>query len=310
MRILITELIWDIGIQTLTDAGFEVDYDPSLGENRTQLLSVIDNYDGLIVRNKTIVDELLMTSGSKLKVIGRLGVGVDNINLESAKYNNIQVIIAKNANATSVSEYVMAALLDASRNLNDANEDVRGGNWQRKLFTGGELAGKTLGLIGMGEISHRVAKRADSFQMNVIGYDPFINIYDFITQETGVKICNTLESLYSQSDFISLHVPLTDDTRRMINKSTFQQMKKNAYIINSSRGGIVDEKDLCTSIQDGEIRGAYLDVLEEEPLSDSSPLHHTPEVTLTPHIAGLTEESQLRTSKLVAERMVNVLNDL
>src|SRR5699024_8923747 len=126
----------------------------------------------------------------------------------------------------------------------------------------------------------------------------------------GVKICSTLEALYSQSDFISLHVPLTDDTRRMISKNALQQMKENAYIINSSRGGIVDEKDLCTSIQEGEIKGAYLDVLEEEPLSDLSPLHHTTGIILTPHIAGLTEESQLRTSKLVAERMVNVLNDL
>src|SRR5690606_30392483 len=176
--------------------------------------------------------------------IGRLGVGLDNIDLKGARERNIPVVSARNANATSVAEYVMAAMLDASRPLQAADADVREGNWNRKLFTGYELNNRTLGLVGMGEIAHRVAKRAKAFGMNVIGFDPFVAPFDHVVQETGIKQVD-LEELLKTSDFISVHVPLTNGTRHLINRDNMRSMKDHAYIINSARGGIVHEGDLA-----------------------------------------------------------------
>ncbi|WP_080873097.1 hydroxyacid dehydrogenase [Oceanobacillus timonensis] len=307
MKILVTELIWNQGIEKLEQEGYAIDYDKELGRNREKLLSIISNYDGLIVRNETKVDSELLDKGTNLKVIGRLGVGLDNIDLKTARDKNMTVVAAKHANATSVAEYVLSAMLDAYRDISQATMDVRKGNWARKKFTGVELSGKTLGLYGMGEIAHRVAKRAKVFGMNVVGYDPFITPYDHIVSETGVKQVNTFEEFITTSDFISIHVPLTKDTKNIFNKEAFLKMKGDAYIINTARGGIINEHDLCIAVESGEITGAYLDVLETEPVQPDSQLLHLESIHLTPHIAGLTEESQLRTSVLVAEEVSNIL---
>lgn len=308
MKILVTELMWDDGIEELRRNGYSVDYDMELGRKRSELLELAPLYDALIVRNETKVDPELLDAAKNTKVIGRLGVGLDNIDLKAAKERNIPVIPAVNANATAVAEYVMASMLDAYRPLAEADADVRKGNWNRKFFTGYELNGKTLGLIGMGEIAHRVAKRAHAFGMDVVGYDPFVRPFDYILAETGVQPAETLDELLTESDFISVHVPKTKMTQHMINKDNFSRMKPNAYIINSARGGIVNERDLVDAVESGQIAGAYLDVLETEPFQKDSPLAKVESIRLSPHIAGLTDAAQSRTAMLIAGEVMKVLN--
>ncbi|GGB54547.1 hypothetical protein GCM10011409_35200 [Lentibacillus populi] len=307
MNVLVTELIWEVGIEELNRYGYTVDYNKDLSRNRSELLAIIPNYDAIIVRNETKVDKELLEAGINLQVIGRLGVGLDNIDLQVAKEKDVKVVVAKHANATSVAEYVIAAMLDAYRPLYQANVHVRAGNWDRKRHTGYELNGKTLGLIGLGEISHRVAKRANAFGIDIVGYDPFITPYDHVVSETGVKQCKTIEDLLSISDFVSIHLPLTQTTKNMLNKETFSLMKPRSFLINTSRGGIINDIDLCDAVKNGVIAGAYLDVLESEPILLDSPLIAEEAIHLTPHVAGLTEESQQRTSILVAQEVTNIL---
>ncbi|MGO4887447.1 hydroxyacid dehydrogenase [Anaerobacillus sp. MEB173] len=305
MKVLITELIWSVGVERLKQFA-DVEYDPSLWSNRELLLEKVKDVDAIIVRNQTKVDHELLHSAKKLQAVGRLGVGLDNIDLSIAKNLNIKVVFARNANAISVAEYVMSAILEANRPLYLANQDVRQGNWDRKRFTGGELYGKTIGLVGAGEIAHRVAKRALAFGMRVIGYDPFLTEYDFAIAETGVELV-TFEEVLLYSDYVSIHVPLTPATKGLFSTQEFKYMKNNAYIINTSRGGIIDEIALFEAATNHDIAGAFLDVLEEEPVNQSNPLLRCDNVVLTPHVAGLTEESQFRTSILVAEEVKKVL---
>jgi D-3-phosphoglycerate dehydrogenase len=307
MRILITEIIWNEGVEELVKQGLEVDYDENLWGNREKLLQVAKHYDAIIVRNQTKVDQELLEAGNRLKVVGRLGVGLDNIDTIAAKARDIKVIYARHANATSVAEYVMAAMLSANRPLHLADYDIRKGHWNRKKYTGEELADKTLGLIGLGEISHRVAKRANAFGMKVIGFDPFITEYDHIVSETGVQVKDSLEELLSVSDFVSLHVPLTAATKYLISETELNRMKPSAVIINTSRGGIIDENELSIALNNHTIAGAFLDVLEIEPITQSNRLLSCERVILTPHIAGLTNESQIRTSLLVAKEVAKIL---
>ncbi len=305
MKVLITELIWPVGIDRL--AGFaEVEYDPTLWNNREALLEKVKEVDALIVRNQTKVDDQLLQSGKKLKVVGRLGVGLDNIDLRIAKLLKIEVVYGRNANAISVAEYVMSAMLEANRPLYQANQDVKQGNWDRKRFTGFELYGKTLGLVGMGEIAHRLAKRASAFGMRVMGYDPFLTPYDFPSAETGIESVSFAQ-LLSDSDFISIHVPLTPQTRSMFSRQEFLLMKDTSYLINTARGGIINEEDLYHAVNSSQIAGAFLDVLDKEPIDPSHPLLQCDSIVITPHVAGLTEESQVRTSLLVAEEVIKIL---
>lgn len=310
MNVLITELMWEDGITILNDARFTVDYQPELVHDREKLLNIIPAYDALIVRNQTIVDEELLNKASKLKAVGRLGVGLDNINVESLRERKISLIVPRNANATSVAEFVIGAMMDATRNISEASRSVKNGNWDRKLFTGEELSGKTLGLFGLGEIANRVVKRANAFAINVIGFDPFVGENDYIVAENGVKLFSSLEELLSKSDFVSIHVPLTPETKNVFHEDMFSVMKSNAVIINSSRGGIINEHDLVSAIKTNQIRGAYLDVLEVEPVQADSPLLEVEQIKITPHIAGLTEQSQERISTSVASEIVKVLQKL
>src|SRR5699024_5637877 len=273
MKILVTELMWEDGIEDLKAKGYEVDYDMELSRKREELLGLLPNYDAVIVRNETKVDTEFLEAAKKTQIIGRLGVGLDNIDLKGARERNIPVVSARNANATSVAEYVMAAMLDASRPILAANEDVRAGNWNRKFFTGVELNNRVLGLLGMGEISHRVAKRAKAFGMEVVGCDPFVGPFDHVVQETGIKQVETVEEVLKVSDFVSIHVPLTKDTKHLLNRDAFAIMKKEAFVINSARGGIVHEEDIVEAVKNKEIAGAYLDVLEKEPDRKSTRLN-------------------------------------
>jgi D-3-phosphoglycerate dehydrogenase len=306
MKVVITELNWPIGVELLKEKGWEVVYDPVLWKNRSKLRQELKLADAIIVRNQTKVDAELLGWEHQIKVIGRLGVGLDNIDLQTAADKKITVVFGKNANATSVAEYVIAAVFQSARLLQEAAADVRKGGWNRKKFTGTELAGKTLGLIGVGEIGHRTAVRAKALGMNVIGYDPFVAPYDFPIAVTGIRPAS-LDTVIEQSDFISLHVPLTAQTRNLINKETLAKMKHTAVLINTSRGGIINESDLDAALHKGIISGAVLDVLEQEPPDPSHPLLQMENCIITPHIAGLTEESQVRTAEMVSKEVINEL---
>ncbi|WP_318153029.1 hydroxyacid dehydrogenase [Metabacillus arenae] len=304
---LVTEVMWEKGLQELKEFGLEVVYNESLWKDREELLNTLHLYDGLIVRNQTKVDQELLSAALHLKVIGRLGVGLDNIDVKAAKNHGAKVVYARNANATSVAEYVMTAILSASRPLLLADQDIREGGWDRKRFTGEEISNKTIGLIGLGEIAHRVAKRANSFGMKVIGFDPFMTDYEHIISETGVEKYSSLKEVLHQSDFISIHVPLTADTKHLISHKELDSMKANSYLLNTSRGGIIDESALTDALVANKIAGAYIDVLEEEPINPSHPLLQCKNAILTPHIAGLTNESQTRTSLLIAQEVGKLL---
>ncbi|SFD35789.1 D-3-phosphoglycerate dehydrogenase/(S)-sulfolactate dehydrogenase [Bacillus sp. OV194] len=306
MKVLITELIWDEG-KNLLEGFADVHYDPELWRKPEVLLSMAKSADALIVRNQTKVDEELLNQCENLKVVGRLGVGLDNIDIPAARKQSIQVVYARNANAISVAEYVMTAILSLNRELKLADHSVKQLEWNRRLFTGTEIYGKTIGLIGVGEIAHRIAKRASSFGMKVVGYDPFVMDYDFQAAESGIELLN-LEQVLPIADYISIHVPLVPGTKNLFGKDEFRKMKPSSCLINTSRGGIINESDLSWALDTGEIGCAVLDVLEQEPPQKEHPLLFNKQVILTPHVAGLTEESQVRTSVLVASEVIKVLN--
>ena len=303
MKTVVTELIWEEGLEILRQLG-ETVYDPDLWKSPILLPAVADA-DALVVRNQTRVNGEFLAAAPRLKVVGRLGVGLDNIDIAACRQAGVTVVFARNANAISVAEYVFAAMLSFSRKLEDATSDVKKGNWNRKQFTLSELYGKTLGLIGVGEIGTRLASRAKAFGMKLLGYDPFLPPYETACTEFGVCMAG-LDQVLTQSDFISLHVPLNDDTRNLINKGRLAMMKSTAYIINTARGGIINESDLYEALKTRQIAGAALDVMSEEPPAGSS-LPELSNVILTPHIAGLTEEAQVRTSVLVAREVCKVL---
>lgn len=306
MKIVISELNWSIGIELLEQKGWSVVYDPDLWKDRNRLAEELKDADALIVRNQTQVNAELLGSAKQLKVVGRLGVGLDNLDLTYCAERDLVVVFGKNANATSVAEYVISGMFSSVRLLQDASNDVKDGNWNRKKYTGNEIFGKTLGLVGIGEIGHRVAMRAKALGLKVIGYDPFVTPFDFPVMETGIDIV-PFEELLQSADFISLHVPLTKQTKNLINAEALQQMKPTACVINSSRGGIINENDLNEALQQKQIAAAVLDVLEDEPPKPEHPLLHQDQCLVTPHIAGLTEESQVRTSKMVAEEVIREL---
>lgn len=305
MRVVVAELIWPEGLAEL-EASAKVEYDPELWRNPEMLRKKVETADALIVRNQTSVDAALLQSGEVLRAVGRLGVGLDNIDLDTARACGVPVVFARNANAVAVAEYVMAAMLGLSRALREANDDVRAGNWDRRRFTGTEIHGKTLGLVGVGEIAQRVARRAGAFGMRVVGHDPNVAPYDYPVVETGVELMG-FDHVLEASDFVSLHVPLNPGTRGLFSLPAFRKMKPGAWLINSSRGGVIDEADLSRALDRRLIGGAVLDVLEREPVREDNPLLKQENVVLTPHIAGLTEEAQVNTSVLVAREVLKVL---
>ncbi|MGY4688775.1 hydroxyacid dehydrogenase [Salibacterium sp. K-3] len=303
MKAVITELNWPVGIELLREQGFNVIYQPELWKDREALVKETADAEILIVRNQTQVDEALLQQVPHLQIVGRLGVGLDNIDMKAAEHAGVEVITAKNANAASVAEYVISAMFHVTRPLAEAAQDVKAGNWNRRGFTKGELYGNTLGLVGTGETGMRAADRAKALGMHVIGYDPFVKKYDYAVMESGIDIME-LDAVLQQADFISLHVPLTPATKHLINRERMKYMKPGSWVINSSRGGVIEENDLYDMIQTEEIGGAFLDVVEKEPVDPDHPLLKLDNCFITPHIAGLTEEAQSRTSKMIAEEII------
>jgi (S)-sulfolactate dehydrogenase len=286
--------------------GRDVLYNPELVDRPTELQAALTDCRALIVRNRTQVRGVLLEAAPRLKVVGRLGVGLDNIDLEGCKARGIEVRPATGANDLAVAEYVITAALMLVRRAWFATDRVAAGAWPRMDLIGHELAGKRLGLVGFGAIARLTAAKGAALGMRIAAFDPFVPEGNPAWQ--GVERC-TLEALLASSDVISLHTPLTPRTRRMIDGAALQRMKPGAIVINAARGGVLDEAALVTALQAGRLGGAALDVFETEPVSQATGamFQGVPNLILTPHIAGVTEESNVRVSSVTAKAVLEVL---
>lgn len=267
------------------------------GEPRSRLLDLLSDAEGLVVRSGTMVDRELMEAAPRLRVVGRAGVGVDNIDLDEATRRGILVANAPLANSVSAAEHAFGLMLAQARNIARADATIRAGRWNRAAFRGVELDGKTLGLVGMGRIGTLVAGRALAFGMSVLAYDPYITADQ--ARQAGAEL-RDLDSLLAESDFISLHLPRTPETENLLDAVAFGKVKPGVRIVNASRGGIIDEVALAEAIRSGRVAGAALDVFATEPLV-GGPLVELPQVVLTPHLGASTAEAQDKAGLHVAE---------
>lgn len=285
---------------------FTVHYDPKLVDQPQRLQDLLRDCRALIVRNRTQVHAALLDAAPRLRVVGRLGVGLDNIDLQACAAHRIRVIPATGANDLAVAEYVICAALILVRRAWFATADVARGSWPRMKLIGQELAGKRLGLVGYGSIARLTAHKALALGMTVAAYDPFVP-----PQDTAWQNVTQLElpALLSESDVVSLHTPLTPQTRHLIDADALARMKCGTVLINAARGGVVDESALLDALRSGHIGGSALDVFESEPLSaaEGQPWHDLENVILTPHIAGVTEESNVRVSDVTARSVRDAL---
>lgn len=300
VKILVTDPIHGDGIKILEEIG-EVDVKTEL--TPTQLLGAIKDYDVLVVRGATKVTKEIIGAGRKLKIIARAGVGLDNINVQAASARNIELINAPEAPTIAVAELVIGLMLAWTRRLPRADASMKQGRWEKAQLAGSELRGKTLGIVGTGKIGRAVGYRAKSFLMNLLAFD-VAQSAEF-SERAGARYVD-LDGLLRESDFITLHVPLTPQTRHMMDGRELELMKSTAVLINTSRGGVIDEAELVEVLKKGKIAGACLDVFEREPPKDS-PLLKLPNVVLTPHIGASTVEAQREAAVLVAEKIKGAL---
>lgn len=304
-KVLVSDPISDMGIQQLVDAS-DVTVDKNTGLTEEELVAIIGEYDALLVRSQTKVTERMMSAGTKLKVIGRAGVGVDNIDLEAATKRGIIVINAPDGNTITTCEHTFAMMMALARHIPQAYTKTISGTWDRKSFLGVELCNKTLGVLGMGRIGSEVAKRAKSFGMNILGYDPFLT--EERADKQGVKLAS-VDEIIRHADFITVHTPLTPETRHMISKSQFAVMKKGMRIINCARGGVIDELALVEAIDEGVVAGAAFDVFESEPPAQNHPFLNHSKIIVTPHLGASTVEAQENVAIDVSEQVLHILRD-
>jgi D-3-phosphoglycerate dehydrogenase len=297
LKVIITDPIAAKGVQMLKDAGLEVDERPGLPAD--EIIKAIPAYDAIIVRSATKVTADVINAGTNLKVIGRAGVGLDNVDKKSAEARGIKVVNTPTATSITVAELALGLMLACARSIPQATQSLREKKWEKKAFKGTELYGKTLGLIGSGRIGSELAKRAVAMGMSVMVLDPYIK------ECTFGEPCQ-FPDLLKQADYISLHVPKTDETKHMINADTISRMKKGVVIVNCARGGVVDEAALYDALKSGQVGAAALDVYESEPLKDFR-LYELPNVIGTPHIGAQTKEGQERAGIGIAEEVRKAL---
>jgi (S)-sulfolactate dehydrogenase len=297
--IVISEFMSDLAVARLARR-YDTLYDPGLVDRPQELAEAVREARVLITRNRTQVRGALLDQATRLVCVGRLGVGLDNIDIDACRERGIAVYPASGANDLSVAEYVITAALALLRGAWFSSADVAAGLWPRQRLIGRELAGRTMGLVGFGAIAREVAWRAQALRMQVIAHDPHLPASD-AAWRTARNV--PLDVLLENADVVSLHVPLTDTTRRMIGPAQLGRMKKSAVLVNAARGGVVDEAALAAALRDSQIGGAALDVFETEPLTADAGAVFAgiPNLVLTPHIAGVTEESNERVSELVAD---------
>jgi len=298
-KVLVREEIAEAGIRLLRERGFEVDVDGD-----SDLAEAIGRYDAIIVRSATKVTADLIARADNLKVIGRAGVGIDNVDVEAATRRGIVVANAPESTVISAAEHTIGLLVALTRNIPQAHAALKQGRWERKTYGGVELADKTLGVLGFGRIGQQVARRAAGLGMRVVAYDPFVSPERF--RELGVERVERDEDVYAAADFLTLHLPLTDETRKSINADAFGKMRDGVRIVNAARGALVDEDDLLAALRSGKVGGAALDVFSTEPYS--GPLLEEDNVVVTPHLAASTEEAQDRAGLIIAEQVAAALD--
>ena len=301
-KILITEFMDQSALDDLKPI-FDVIFDPNLWRDKLSILKVSKDTDGIIIRNKTKLSKETLSEFSKLKFIGRLGVGLDNIDLDYCSQKKIKVQPASGLNADSVAEYVIQAALSLLKKIPLLHQETVKGSWPRNSFTLNEIQGKTFGFIGFGEIAKKVFKRLEPFGVHCVAHDPYIDKNN--VAEFKIELID-FEKLLQLSNIISIHLPLTNETKELINKDTFKKMTKFPIIINTSRGSIINEYDLLEAYRENLITGFSLDVYEKEPVEKKfyDQIFNDMNCILTPHIAGVTEESNFRVSKFIAESTI------
>lgn len=303
-EILVTENIVGDAMDQLR-AEFDVLFEPDSWQDGKQLQTLATAVRAIIVRNQTQVTAGLIAAAPKLEIIARAGAGLDNVDVDAATQAGVVVTYAPRENSLSVAELTVGLMLSLARNIPAAHDDTRQAGWNRGQFTGSELAGKILGIVGMGRIGTLVAQRARAFAMTIIAHDNYIDPAAPRLQELGVQL-TSLENLLSQADFVACHVPLNEETHNLFNRQRFQQMKPDALFINTSRGEVVDEAALVEALQNKELAGAALDVRSPEPPA-AGPLDQMKNVILTPHIAAFTSEAQERVVAVVCQDVAAVL---
>ena len=301
-RVLVCDAIDQRGIEIMKKAGLQVDYKPEIKPD--ELIKSVKDYDVLVVRSRTKVTKEVIDSNAKMKIIARVGVGLDNIDVKYAESKGMQVINAEIAAMTAVAELVIGLMLSLARSIPRADAAIKNDKWLKKELMGIELKGRYLGIVGVGKIGRRIARIARGLNMNIIGYD-IVPIDQQLARDVGL-IVTDLNTLLSSSDFVTLHVPLTEDTKHMINEQRLSLMKKSAYLINTSRGEVIDEQALYNALKDGKIAGAALDVFEVEPPTNNV-LVQLPNVVCTPHIGAQTYEAQELAANVIAERIIQIL---
>jgi len=301
MRVLVADPIAKEGIELLKS---KVDVDVKTGLKPDELKSIVGDYDALIVRSETQVTPDIIEAGKKLQVIARAGVGLDNINIPAATQKGIVVVNAPTGNTISAAEHTMALMLALARHVPQAHAKLKSGAWQRSSYTGTELRNKTLGVVGLGNVGSEVARRSQSFEMRIIGYDPFVSAE--YAQNLGIELV-AIEQLLKEADFITFHIPLTPDTKGMIGEKELKTMKPTARIVNCARGGLIDEEALYKAVEEGVIAGAACDVFSKEPMTDSV-LFKNERIIVTPHLGASTSEAQVGVAVDAAEQVIAVLN--
>ena len=288
-KVLIADSISQRGIDELSRDG-ALDVTVKTGLSERELVDLIPQFSALVVRSETKVTADILNAGAQLRVVGRAGVGVDNVDVETATRRGIIVLNAPGGNTVSTAEHAFSLLLCVARKIPPAEASVRAGNWDRKNFEGVELYNKTLGVIGMGRIGSELSRRAIAFGMRVVAYDPYLSAAR--ARSLQVELVDELDDLLASADFISLHTPLTNETRHLLDLARLKKTKRGVHIINCARGGLIDEDALAKALQDRHVAGAALDVFETEPLPANSPLRSAPHLVLTPHLGASTAEAQ------------------
>lgn len=308
MKVLITDGLAKEGLSILESAE-GVDVDVKKGISKEELLEIVGGYDALIVRSATKVTSDIIEAAVSLRAIGRAGIGVDNVDVEAATKKGIVVMNTPEANAITTAEHAITLMLSMARRIPQAHASLMSGKWERSKFKGVEIYGKTLGCVGLGNIGKLVAERAMGLKMNVIAYDPFVT--KEAAEKMGVELVD-LEDLLKRADFITIHTPLTPDTKDLINKDTFEKTKPGLILINCARGGVANEADITEAVKEGKLAGAAFDVYVNEPPEEGNPLLTLEEnVVFTPHLGASTEEAQTKVGLAIAEQVADFLvNDV
>jgi len=302
-KVLISDALSPAAVQIFRDRGIEVDFQPALGKDKEKLAAVVGNFDGLAVRSATKVTSKVLEQARNLKVIGRAGIGVDNVDIPAATARGIIVMNTPFGNSITTAEHAISLMLALARQIPEADASTRAGKWEKNKFMGVEIFGKTLGVIGCGNIGSIVADRATGLRMKVVAFDPFLS--QERADDLGVEKVE-IDQLFRRADFITLHTPLTDKTRNIINAGAIKNMKKGVRIVNCARGGLVDEAALYEALNSGQVAGAAFDVFVTEPATEN-PLFHLPNVVCTPHLGAATSEAQENVALQIAEQMSDYL---